>query len=187
MLKYEHRFSTAYHHESVGTIERNHRVLNAYLRSYLIDDSTDWDVYAKYFEFCYNTTPNSVHNYTPFELVFGRKANLPVNTFDKIDPVYNTDNYIKELKYRLQITNKRARELIVKYKNKMKEIYDKNSNEIVLNVGDKIKIRDFAKHKLDSVYRGPYVVKEISEENVIAEDPVTQKKVTVHKNRVRKM
>lgn len=187
LLKFKHDFSTSYHHESVGTIERNHRVLNAYLRSYLLDSGDSWDVYAKYFEFCYNTTPNSVHTYTPFELVFGRIANLPVDTFDRIEPIYNTDNYVKELKYRLQVTNQKAREILMKYKQKMKELYDRNANEISLNIGDKIKIRDFSKHKLESMYRGPYIVKEIIDENVVAEALDTQKKVTVHKNRVKKM
>lgn len=55
-LKFKHDFSTL-HHRTVGTIERNHRMSNAYLKSYLIDNNDDWDVYAKYFQFCYNTTP----------------------------------------------------------------------------------------------------------------------------------
>lgn len=187
LLEFKHDFSTAYHHESVGSIERNHRVLNAYLRSYLIESDDSWDVYAKYFEFCYNTTPNSTHNYTPFELVFGHKANLPVGTFDKVEPIYNTDSYVNELKYRLQITNKQAREILIKYKLKMKEIYDKSTREIVLSVGDRIKIREFSNHKLESFYRGPFVVQEIQNENVVAYEPTTQKKVVVHKNRVKKM
>lgn len=56
----------------------------------------------------------------------------------------------------------------------MKEYYDKNVNEIFLKIGDKIKIRDFSKHKLESFYRGPYVVEKIENENVTAVEPGTQ-------------
>lgn len=34
-LKIQHKTSTAYHHETLGSVERNHRVFNEYLRSYL--------------------------------------------------------------------------------------------------------------------------------------------------------
>lgn len=58
MLNINHNFSTAYHHESVGTIERNHRVFNEYLRTYIENDS-NWDHHLKYFVFCYNTSYNA--------------------------------------------------------------------------------------------------------------------------------
>lgn len=59
LLDISRDFSTPYHHETVGTIERNHRVLNEYLRAYLEGNHDLWDQYAKYFAFCYNTTPNT--------------------------------------------------------------------------------------------------------------------------------
>lgn len=156
LLNIQHDFSTPYHHESVGSVERSHRVLNAYLRSYLHENNDDWDLYAKYFQFCYNTTPNSSneHNYTPFELVFGRRANLPIEKFEKIEPIYTIDNYIKELKFRLQTTNLKTKEILTKYKMKMKERFDKNTNEIILKIGDSVKIRDETGNKLSSVYKG---------------------------------
>lgn len=39
---------------------------------------------------------------------------------------------------------------LIKYKQKMKEIYDKRSNEIFLKKGNQIKMIDFSKHKLES-------------------------------------
>ena len=38
---------------------------------------------------------------TPFELVFGRKVNINQDLLQKnIEPLYNIDNYVKELKYK---------------------------------------------------------------------------------------
>lgn len=75
-LNIEHKFSTAYHSQTIGGCERNHRVLNEYLRSYINENKTDWDEWTRYFSFCYNTTPSTYHNYTPFELVYGRRAEI---------------------------------------------------------------------------------------------------------------
>lgn len=51
--------STAYHHQTVGTIERNHRVINEYLRAYLTENLDEWDTYLHYFTFCYNISKHS--------------------------------------------------------------------------------------------------------------------------------
>ena len=48
--------STAYHHQTLGTIERNHRTFNEYIRNYISIDHADWDKWLKYFTYCYNTT-----------------------------------------------------------------------------------------------------------------------------------
>lgn len=186
LLDIQNNFSTAYHHQTVGTIERNHRVLNAYLRSYLLENRNDWDVYAKYFQFCYNTTPNSSlnHRYTPFELIFGHKANFPSETFESIEPIYNIDNYVNELKFRLQKTHEKSREILTKYKERMKAQYDKRVEELEIKIGDEIKIRDEAGHKLEPLYRGPFTVDSIEGKNVIAFDK-SGKKIKVHKNRVK--
>lgn len=184
LLDITHDFSTPYHHESLGTIERNHRVLNAYLRSYLIENRDDWDVYAKYFTFCYNTTPNSAlsHKFSPFELVFGHEANMPTNKFEIIEPIYNVDNYVKELKFRLQTTHAKANQILNEYKQKMKIAYDKNSNELDVKVGDRIKIKNEAGHKLENIYRGPYTVIEVDDKNVKCTD-TNNKTIIAHKNR----
>lgn len=40
-MKTDHRTSTAYHHQTVGTIERSHSNLNAYIRAYLLEMADD--------------------------------------------------------------------------------------------------------------------------------------------------
>ena len=53
MLKIEHNVSTACHHETIGGVEKNHRLLNEYLRSYCNGNLENWDIYLRYFTFCY--------------------------------------------------------------------------------------------------------------------------------------
>lgn len=63
-----------------------------------------WDTHMQYFTFCYNITKSTTNgaNYSPFELVFGRQVKLPNDIGGPIQPLYNIDDYAKELKYRLQ-------------------------------------------------------------------------------------
>ena len=53
-------FSTAYHHQAVGKLERNHRAFNEYIRAYIKDNITDWDTYLKYFTYFHDNTTNTV-------------------------------------------------------------------------------------------------------------------------------
>ncbi|RYX83231.1 transposase, partial [bacterium] len=84
-------FSTPYRHETVGSVERNHRFFNEYIRAY-VTNMSDWEEYLGYFTFCYNISTHASfeHKYSPFELILSKKANLPnfVNN-SEIDPVYN--------------------------------------------------------------------------------------------------
>ena len=42
-----------------------------------MEDQTDWDKWIPYATFVFNTTPHSGTGHAPFELLFGRKANIP--------------------------------------------------------------------------------------------------------------
>lgn len=186
LLKVEHKISTPYRHETVGTIERNHRILNEYLRSYINSNHTLWDEYVKYFNYCYNTTPSPLlRNYSPFELVFGRTPYNPPFLSKAIEPVYNIDNYVHELRYRLQCAHELVRRYLNLTKQSSKNRYDKGVRQLNLNIGDSVLLRNEAGHKLDPVYKGPYKVREIvSDTNVTISDESMKNKLTVHKNRL---
>lgn len=187
LLKIEHAKSTAYHHETMGAVERSHRILNEYIRAYLNGNMAEWDVYARYFQFCYNTTPNALSNYrfSPFELLYGRKPNLPNDLLDGgVDPIYNADNYAKELKYRLQRAHFETRSIIDKIKIKNKANYDKNTNAVNFKIGDKVKIKNEPYNKMKYIYSGPFEIIDIIDKNISLD--VNGKKYTVHANRLAK-
>lgn len=186
ILKINHITSTPYRPQTMGGIERSHRTLNEYLRNYLSINNSEWDTYLKYFAYCYNTTPNSSFDckFTPYELIFGKNA-TPLETLAsaKIDPLYNLDDYSKEFRYKLQLSNKLARELLIKSKENNKKYYDVNINNPVFNIGDKILIIANKKHKLDSVYEGPYKIIDLDDFNVTIKNNKNKIK-TIHKNRI---
>ena len=95
------------------------------------------------------------------------------------------DNYAREVKFKLQVAYDRVREFIDKYKVKNKIIFDRKAKPINLNINDLVLLKDEASHKLDPIYNGPFVVKEINNCNVTLEDKTKNRKFVVHKNRVR--
>lgn len=187
-LKIKNITSTAHHHQTVGVVERSHRTLNEYIRSYISTDKTDWDVWLQYFVYCFNTTQSMVHNYCPYELVFGRTSNLPkhFNKLHSIEPIYNIDDYAKESKYRLEVAYARARKLLEAHKEKNKENYDLKIKDIELEVGDKVLLRNEVGHKLDFKYTGPYKIESIGDNNNITLLTNKNKKQIVHKDRLKK-
>lgn len=185
-LKVEHKISAAYHHQSVGSIERNHQEFNKYIRQYLSDNLQYWDEYLDYFTFCCNIDKHGSNNYkySPFELVFARSPNLPSDLLTgQVQPLYNHDSYEKEAKFRLQRAHKAAQEIINKVKETNKKYYDRNANPINVKIGEKIylKVEPYDKHK---TLRKPYTVVGIQDTNVILSDG--QIEILVHKNRITK-
>lgn len=185
LLKIQHLQSTAYHHESIGALENTHKVLGAYLRSYVSEKHTDWDTWLPYYVFCYNTSVHSETEYTPFELVYGRQCKLPSNVTNQIDPIYNYEDYVIDLKHKLQTTHRDARQTLLNKKVKRKHRYDSdfNTNAYSFKEGSLVLLKNENRKKLDPVYIGPYEV--ISEKGVNCDINYKNKRVTVHKNRLK--
>lgn len=69
--------TTAFHPESNGSLEREHKVLVEYLRHYIAEDQRDWDEWVAYATYLYNITTPRATGYSPFELLFGYRARIP--------------------------------------------------------------------------------------------------------------
>ena len=180
--------TTAFHPESNGGLERSHRVLVEYLRHYVREDQTNWDEWVPFTMFAYNTTEHTATGYTPFELVFGHTSTLPSTLKDQPSPQYSYDDYVAELKSRLQTAHQVAKENLLSSKTRSKEQYDKKTESMKLRVGDNVLLYDETvrrgrSRKLSSQWIGPYEVVAIDRVNVtIKKGKKVQK---VHVNRVK--
>lgn len=157
-MKIEKTKTTPWHPQSNGYLERSHLTLKTYLRSF-VDKDNNWDALISYAMFCYNTTVHTSTNYTPYELVFGKKPIIPTRFFQTTEPQYNYDNYALDLKRIMQETHKIARENLIKKKDSNKQYYDQNANILELHVGDKVLLKEQnKKNTLCSNWSGPYEV-----------------------------
>lgn len=180
--------SVPYHHQTLGANERSHRSLNEYLRIYL-NEVDEWEDYLKSFTFCYNISTHASFDdkLSPFQIIFGRKV-LNEETFfsNKITPIYNLENYAKELKFKLEKTSLMAKKYLEASKIKSKESYDRKLNKIEIKIGDKIIVLDETRGKFDPLYKGPFTVTGIQHPNVTYLDQRFNRNKIVHKNNVKK-
>lgn len=181
LLKIKQVFSTPYHHETLGSIERNHRVLNEFLLNFCKND--EWDQWIPYFCFAYNTTPHIDTTYTPYELLFGRLPSFPNDNIFDSNPIYNTDNYAQELKARLQFSLNKAKEYLENSKKKRVD-QSLNNNPLNLKKGDLVLVRNFNRKKDQPPYHGPYKIIETKGVNSVLDFKNTIKEY--HNNNLKK-
>ena len=127
--------STAFHPESQGSIERSHRVLAEYLRHYVKEDETNWDQWIPFATYVHNTTEHSATGYTPHELLFRRPSVLPTTLKGTPEPQDNYDDYVSELRSRLQTSFQQAHKNLLKSKSKSKEHYNETARTLEIHVG----------------------------------------------------
>lgn len=175
--------STAYHHETLGSLENSHKNLGAYLRIQVANHTNSWSSWVPYWCFAYNTTVHTETKYTPYELIFGQTVRLPSNLSEGTDPLYNFNDYPLELKYRLQKACSDAKNNLVASKLKRKSTHDQYQKIVHYKVGDKVLLKNNISSKLEPIYKGPYCVVEDKPPNVMIK--MGDKLLEVHKNRTK--
>ena len=79
IFKIRVKTSAAYHHRSIGALERFHSVLKKLLAAQRIANGVDeWHVHLPLLVLAYNATVGST-GYSPFHVMFGRQPNLPID------------------------------------------------------------------------------------------------------------
>ena len=127
-----------------------------------------WEDYLDTCIYAYNTSKHESSKYTPFEVMFGRQAVLPVDISKPLNEQPEMkefdDNQIdlvmEERRERLEI----VKENIVNAQRKQKEQYDrKHSKPEVFSIGALVWKKDFTRKKraggkLESKWLGPYKI-----------------------------
>jgi len=179
--------TTAFHPQSNGALERSHSTLKDYLKHYTNHLLNDWDDWLPTAMFSYNTTIHSSTNYSPYELVFGYRPSLPSALTQPLEVSYTYDNYIDQLKYRLNKSWEIAQDHLKISKEKSKQYYDKNINNPEYKIGDHIYLQNkktrLAK-KLSTNYLGPYEITKIGDKQTVY-IKVKNKVIKVHKNLIK--
>jgi transposase InsO family protein len=74
-----HQLSSAYHPQTNGLTERFNKTLCTTLAKYVSDYGDTWDTFLNAALFAYRTVQNSTTKYTPFKLLYGHEAVLPID------------------------------------------------------------------------------------------------------------
>jgi transposase InsO family protein len=72
------RFSSAYHPQTNGQIERVNQILEDMLRAYALQYGRSWDKSLSYAEFSYNNSYQESLKMASFEMLYGRRCRTPL-------------------------------------------------------------------------------------------------------------
>ena len=69
--------TTAFHLQSNGSLERAHGFVKDMMRTNIDESKSEWDGNLRRISMAYSSSVHSTTGFTPFELTFGREANMP--------------------------------------------------------------------------------------------------------------
>lgn len=172
-FKIDHRFSAPYHPQTNGQTERTNQTLCRILRKTVDNSKRDWDLKLPAALWAYRTTYKVTTHTTPFSLVYGIEAILPIE-FEVQTLRIAVEERLdasKSIEHRLEVLEElsEARMLsaqhIETYQRRRKVAFDKKQKIRSFKVGQWVLLRD-DRHKdfpgkFDALWLGPYVVKEL--------------------------
>ncbi len=129
--------SSAYHHQTIGKVERFHKFMENSLSTIVKKNQTDWPKLVDSCLFVYRTTFNIAINEIPYFLLYGRDPLLPqdsslpsVRHFHRQITTSDLDIYKTRLVGVLKGANTALDKHKAKYQSTYAQYYDKNRKQI---------------------------------------------------------
>ena len=161
--------TSAFHPQSQGGIERMHHTLTEYIKQFTTDYD-EWDEILPLATFCYNACKHEAHNYQPYELIFGRKAQLPSFMPPKEELIIS-NKYLESLVEDINHLQRLAGLNLIQSKYRSKYYYDRKLNPKQFREGERVYLINESKEggKFKREYVGPYEINKIDREKHIVE------------------
>ena len=118
--------TTAYHPQSDGLVERFNRTLLSMLSTMVGKHHDLWEEHVRSVCMAYNTSIQSTTGYSPFYLMFGRQARLPIDLMygAHISAPTDVNQYAQDVKKSLQEAYNNVRRNFQLKQSRQKEFYD---------------------------------------------------------------
>src|SRR6187401_58385 len=130
-------FSTAFHPQSSGQVERVNQILEDMLRACVISFGMDWEKCLPFAEFAYNNSYQYSLKQAPFEILYGRRCRTPLNWSETGERQFFGPDMIQDAEEQVRI----VRERLKTAQSRQKSQYDSHHKAVTFEVGDKAYIR----------------------------------------------
>ena len=135
LLNIERIYTSPYHPQTDGLLEKFHSTLGKNLSMYVTRDHQNWDLYTRAACYGYNTSVCiDSTQYSPFYLMFGREPFSPLDTV--LPTITNLPRTVREYALQIAHARKTAKQNILISQDRIKERYDKSSNGVPFESGD---------------------------------------------------
>ena len=193
LFEIEKRRTTAYHPQTDGLCERFNAILKSLLRMRVNKDKDDWDGQLPHALLAYRVSKQSSTGVSPFEMLYGRVARLPLGV-EKEElqpaPTHGPAKYLEDLNKRQTTLRKLVMKRIEQAQEKQKRNYDKRYRAKLSQsfyVGDTVLLKNFRARGLDEKYTGPYLVVGVREQTCSCEleSLINKNRKVVHWNNLK--
>lgn len=142
-LDSDQTFSTAYHPQSQGKLEKFNGVLCKIIANYVNDNHDDWDKYVKGACLAYNSSVQLSMKVSPFRAFFGRECILPGDNFHNVSFTghWDDDQYLHYMDQNLELIHKIIKSNQQNANSKNKERVDKKRGLCKYVIGNRVRVR----------------------------------------------
>ena len=152
-----HLYTTVYHPQSNGQIERFNATMDGKIAALCNEQRTNWDEMLQFVTFNYNTSIHRTTKQTPFEMMHGRQAILPFDQQQALISFAQDPEHSRKLRDYLERITNDARENILKSQQRYKTRYDLNRHDLSLKINDLVLVKTRnVRNKFDIRYEGPF-------------------------------
>ena len=152
-----HLYTTPYHPQANGQIERYNSTMDAKIAALSNERKTNWDDQLPLVTLNYNSTIHASTNQTRFEMMYGRRPILPFdhqpgNVLLKHDPAHldRSENYLSSMA-------QHAKQSIMENQRRYKQRYDTNRSDPSYIIGELVLVKTLhARSKFDVRFEGPF-------------------------------
>jgi hypothetical protein len=191
LTKSQHITTTPYHPQTNGLVERAIRSIRAMMSHYVNENFNNWDTTLNKLCFAYNTAVQSTTGESPFKLLYGREARLPLDvSFD----LPKENKFGQKYKQSLEECRELVKYRVTDSQNRQKNQYDMRHFNVLFNRNDLVGLhtpkREVGKSsKMFRPFDGPYrIVRKQGPVNYVIQsiEHPRRKPKTVHIQRLKR-